>query len=88
MTQNQKPWLIERLPEQSRALSPEDTHCEEECRRRLFIEARDTLRRILVPALTVKEFLRRGRELRLALSKAPRKRKRQVRAFQRRTNAH
>ena len=88
MTQNQKPWLIERLPEQSRALSPGDTRCEEECRRRLFIEARDNLRRILVPALTAKEFLLRGRELRLALSKAPRKRKRQVRAFQRRTNAH
>jgi len=31
----------------------------------------EILRDILVPALTVEEFLRRGRELRLALSKAP-----------------
>jgi hypothetical protein len=57
--------------------------CEEECRWRLFIEARDTLRRALAPALSMQEFLQRGKVLRHVLSRAPRKRKRQVRAFQR-----
>jgi hypothetical protein len=53
----------------------------DECRWRLFIEARDSLRQVLAPALRVEHFVQRGPELREVMSRVHRSKTRQLTKF-------
>ena len=59
--------LLERLLLEAQIFSPGDTTCETMSRWRLVLEARDTLRAALVPALSIGHWLRRGRAIARAL---------------------